>query len=177
MSKPIIRTLDIIFSMAGLLFLSPLMLVIFIIGLFDTGSPIFRQERLGRNQALFILFKFRSMSPGVNSVATHLVSLTSITPFGKVLRKSKLDELPQLLNVLKGEMSLVGPRPGLKNQPELTAAREKLGVYSVRPGITGLSQISNIDMSDPQSLAASDAVMISSMSVANYFRYIFLTIF
>ena len=163
--------------MAGLLFLSPVMLVIFIIGLFDTGSPIFRQERLGRNQALFILFKFRSMSPGVNSVATHLVSLTSITPFGKVLRKSKLDELPQLLNVLKGEMSLVGPRPGLKNQPELTAAREKLGVYSVRPGITGLSQISNIDMSDPESLAASDAVMISSMSVANYFRYIFLTIF
>ena len=130
MSKPIIRTLDIIFSMAGLLFLSPLMLVIFIIGLFDTGSPIFRQERLGRNQALFILFKFRSMSPGVNSVATHLVSLTSITPFGKVLRKSKLDELPQLLNVLKGEMSLSALAQDSKSTRTDCSSR-KLGVYSV----------------------------------------------
>ena len=84
------------------------------------------------------------------SVATHLASASSITKFGNFLRRTKLDELPQLWNVLKGEMSLVGPRPGLFNQEELTAARDKHGVFNVRPGITGLAQISEIDMSTPR---------------------------
>jgi len=84
--------------------------------------------------------------------------------------------LPQLLNVLKGDMSLVGPRPNLSNQGELIKLREVLGVYSVRPGITGLAQVKGIDMSSPQLLAKIDAEMISTMSVVNYFKYIFLTV-
>ena len=144
--------------------------------LLDTGSPVFRQVRVGRNKKPFTLVKFRTMKVDTASVATHLASSSSITPFGHFLRRTKLDELPQLWNVLKGEMSLVGPRPGLFNQEELTDAREKLGVFSVRPGITGLSQVNEIDMSTPQLLAESDAKMISEMSLANYFKYIFQTV-
>jgi lipopolysaccharide/colanic/teichoic acid biosynthesis glycosyltransferase len=110
------------------------------------------------------------------SVASHLASSASITRFGAFLRKTKLDELPQLWNVLKGEMSLVGPRPGLFNQQELTDAREALGVFEVRPGITGLSQVSEIDMSTPALLAETDAKMIASLSLKNYFKYILQTV-
>ena len=88
----------------------------------------------------------------------------------------KLDELPQLWNVLVGDMSLVGPRPNLFNQAELIHERDKLSIYSVRPGITGLAQISNIDMSTPKSLAVTDAKMIRDMSVSSYFRYILMTV-
>ena len=95
---------------------------------------------------------------------------------GVFLRKTKLDELPQLWNVVKGDMSLVGPRPNLFNQKELIEAREEVGVYDVRPGITGLAQINEIDMSTPQLLAKTDAQMILSMSLMNYFTYIFKTI-
>ena len=99
-----------------------------------------------------------------------------ITRVGKVLRKLSLDELPQLWNVIKGEMSLVGPRPNLLNQEELIKARSLLSIYRVRPGITGLGQINDIDMSTPELLAETDAKMLSNMSVADYLKYIFLTI-
>jgi len=171
-----LRVFDILFSLTGLLFGFPVLAVIFIIGLFDTGSPLFRQQRLGRGQASFTLVKFRTMGVNTESVATHLASASSITPFGQFLRRTKLDELPQLWNVLKGEMSLVGPRPGLANQSELTQARAANGVFDVRPGITGLSQVNNIDMSTPNQLAESDRLMIETMSVANYFKYILLTL-
>ncbi|MBN2647667.1 MAG: sugar transferase [Thiotrichales bacterium] len=171
-----IRLLDILFSLFGLVAGFPVLLVLFIIGLFDTGSPLFRQERVGRHQKPFTLVKFRTMKKDTASVATHLASASSITKFGAFLRKTKLDELPQLWNVLKGEMSLVGPRPGLFNQAELTAAREKHGVFAVRPGITGLAQVSEIDMSTPELLAETDAQMIREMNLTNYFKYIFMTV-
>lgn len=171
-----IRILDIIFSLFGLVLCFPVLLLLFIIGLFDTGSPLFRQERVGRNKKAFILIKFRTMSKDTASVATHLASSSSITKFGSFLRKAKLDELPQLWNVLKGEMSLVGPRPGLFNQEELIKAREKHNVYKVRPGITGLSQVSEIDMSTPEVLAETDARMIASLSIGDYFKYIIQTV-
>ena len=170
-----IRIFDIIFSLTGLVFGLPVLLVIWILGLLDSGSPIFRQERVGRNKQPFTLVKFRTMSKGTASVASHIAPSASITPFGSFLRKTKLDELPQLWNVIKGEMSLVGPRPNLFNQEELINSRNELGVYDVRPGITGLSQIKDIDMSTPGLLAETDAEMISTMSVTNYFKYIFLT--
>jgi lipopolysaccharide/colanic/teichoic acid biosynthesis glycosyltransferase len=151
-------------------------LVLFI-GLFDTGSPLFRQERVGINQKPFYLLKFRSMHINAPSVATHLASATAITPFGSFLRKSKLDEIPQLLNVFMGDMSLVGPRPNLFNQTELIEERQKREVYSIRPGITGLSQIQKIDMSTPQFLAETDARMIAELNEWFYFKYIFLTLF
>ena len=170
------RLLDFTFALFGLAFGFPVLLLLTIIGLFDTGSPIFRQERVGRNKIPFTLVKFRTMSVGTASVASHLASTSSITPFGNFLRKTKLDELPQLWNVLKGEMSLVGPRPNLFNQEELIQARDTKGVYAVRPGITGLAQIQNIDMSKPELLAKTDAQMISTMSLSKYFSYIIKTV-
>lgn len=172
----LIRFLDFVFALLGLVFGFPVLVLLTLIGLFDTGSPIFRQVRVGQYKKPFTLVKFRTMKVDTASVASHLASSSSITPFGRFLRRTKLDELPQLWNVLKGEMSLVGPRPGLFNQEELTSAREKHGVFFVRPGITGLSQVSEIDMSNPELLAETDAKMIAEMSLFNYFKYIFLTI-
>ena len=171
------RFFDILFSFIGLLVLSPILLVLCIIGFFDTGSPIICQERAGKNKQPFNLYKFRSMHINTKSVATHLANVSSITPFGRFLRKSKLDELPQLFNVLKGNMSLVGPRPNLFNQELLMAERYARGVYNVRPGITGLAQINKIDMSTPQLLAEIDAKMTAHLNVWYYFKYIFLTVF
>ena len=172
-----IRVFDIIFSFVGLILFGPIFLAVIVIGFFDTGSPIFRQERVGMHKKPFRLMKFRSMHLNAPSVATHLASASSITPFGSFLRKSKLDELPQLWNVLVGDMSLVGPRPNLSNQEELIKERESLGVYSVLPGITGLAQINKIDMSTPKILAEADAKMIEELNSLVYFKYIFLTVF
>ena len=171
-----IRLLDFLFSFFGLLFALPFLFILFVIGLFDTGSPIFRQERVGKNKKPFTLVKFRTMSVDTASVASHLASTSSITPFGSFLRRTKLDELPQLWNVLKGEMSLVGPRPGLFNQEELTKARDAKNIYNVRPGITGLAQVNEIDMSTPKLLAETDYKMISTLNLKNYFSYIFQTV-
>ncbi|MEN9772705.1 MAG: hypothetical protein RJA58_1348 [Pseudomonadota bacterium] len=169
------RLLDILLASLGLLALSPLLLVIWLIGWFDNRSPLFRQERVGRNQVSFVLVKFRTMRPDTVSVATHLADASTITPFGRFLRRTKLDELPQLWNVLWGDMSLVGPRPCLLNQQELTTHRAALGVFAARPGITGLAQVQGIDMSTPELLAKTDAQMLASLGVVDYFRYIFLT--
>ena len=171
------RIFDILFSFLGLILLSPILIVVMVIGYFDTGSPIFRQERVGKGMKPFRLMKLRSMHINAPSVATHLASASSITPFGSFLRKSKLDELPQLWNVFLGDMSLVGPRPNLFNQEELLMERDSRGVYSVRPGITGLAQINKIDMSTPQLLAETDAKMIQELNTLGYFKYIFLTVF
>lgn len=171
-----LRVFDFVFSLLGLVCGFPVLLVIYVIGLFDTGSPLFFQERVGRNQKPFTLVKFRTMKLDTASVASHLASTASITKLGGFLRKTKLDELPQLWNVLKGEMSLVGPRPGLFNQTELTEERDRLGVFSVRPGITGLAQVNEIDMSTPKLLAETDAKMIRELSVANYFKFILQTV-
>jgi lipopolysaccharide/colanic/teichoic acid biosynthesis glycosyltransferase len=171
-----IRLFDIFFSSLGLILGTPLLLVLTLIGWFDTRSPLFLQTRVGRYQQPFTLVKFRTMQVGTASVATHLASASAITPFGYFLRRTKLDELPQLWNVFRGDMSLVGPRPNLFNQTELIAEREKHQVYKVRPGITGLAQIQNIDMSTPTKLALTDAHMIQTLNLKNYFRYIFLTL-
>ncbi|EJO3996111.1 sugar transferase [Vibrio vulnificus] len=171
-----IRLLDFFAAFFGLLFLWPILFVVTFIGLFDTGSPIFVQERVGRNRKPFKLVKFRTMSVDTQSVASHLASTSSITKLGAFLRKTKIDELPQLINVLKGEMSLVGPRPNLFNQEELIKERDALGVYNVLPGITGLAQVQNIDMSTPQLLAKTDREMIDTLTIKNYFKYIIMTV-
>lgn len=171
-----LRVFDFSFSLFGLILGSPVLLIIYCIGLADTGSPLFKQERVGRNKRPFTLVKFRTMKIETASVASHLASSASITKLGSFLRKTKLDELPQLWNVLKGEMSLVGPRPNLFNQEKLISEREKLLVYSVRPGITGLAQVNEIDMSTPEILAQTDAKMIREMSIASYFKFILQTL-
>jgi O-antigen biosynthesis protein WbqP len=172
----VIRLLDLFFASFGLLFGFPVLIILTIIGYFDTGSPIFIQERVGRNKKPFNLIKFRTMKLGTVSIASHLASSASITKFGNFLRKTKLDELPQLWNVLKGEMSLVGPRPNLFNQEELIQERGSRGVYNVRPGVTGLAQINEIDMSTPELLAKTDEKMISTLSLGDYFKYIIKTV-
>lgn len=169
------RVIDFLAAFLGLLFLWPVLLIVTIIGLFDTGSPIFVQERVGRNKKPFKLIKFRTMSVETNSVASHLASTASITKLGAFLRKTKIDELPQLINVVKGEMSLVGPRPNLFNQEELIKERDTLGVYDVLPGITGLAQVQNIDMSTPALLAKTDKEMIDTLTLKDYFKYILMT--
>lgn len=171
-----IRTLDFVFSLLGLVFGFPVLLLLCVIGLFDAGSPVFRQERVGRHKKPFTLMKFRTMSVDTASVASHLASSSSITKFGHFLRRTKLDELPQLWNVLKGEMSLVGPRPCLFNQEELIAEREQRDVLKARPGITGLAQLNNIDMSTPKLLAETDEKMLASLSIPAYFKYISMTV-
>ena len=107
------RLLDFTLSLIGLIFLSPIFVLIFFITFLDTGSPLFRQERIGRYENPFILVKFRTMQKNTASVASHLADVNAITNIGSFLRKTHLDELPQLINVLKGDMSLVGPRPAL----------------------------------------------------------------
>lgn len=172
-----IRFFDFIFALVGILILSPIALILMVIGIFDTGSPIFKQERVGKNQQPFNLYKFRTMDVNTKSVATHLASQSSVTKFGSFLRKTKLDELPQLVNVLFGTMSLVGPRPCLYNQKDLIKVREELGVFTFLPGITGLAQVSRIDMSTPTRLAEADAKMLANMSLKNYFKFILSTVF
>ncbi|WP_265216423.1 sugar transferase [Aeromonas hydrophila] len=170
-----IRIIDFLVALLGLLLLWPVFLMVFIIGFFDSGSPIFVQERVGRHKRPFRLVKFRTMTVDTKSVASHLASTSSITKLGAFLRKTKIDELPQLINVLKGEMSLVGPRPNLFNQEELIKERDALGVYEVLPGVTGLAQVQNIDMSTPALLAKIDRQMIDTLTLTSYFRYIIMT--
>jgi lipopolysaccharide/colanic/teichoic acid biosynthesis glycosyltransferase len=171
-----IRFFDITFSLVGLIVMAPLLAVLAMAMYFSTGSPIFLQVRIGRHQRPFRMVKIRTMAFDTPSVASHLVDKTKISPAGGLLRRSKIDELPQLWNVLRGEMSLVGPRPCLPNQMELIDERAARGVFDFRPGITGLAQISNIDMSTPKRLAEVDQQMLAELSLATYFRYILLTV-
>ena len=171
-----IRLIDFFASFFALLLLLPLMLVLYILGLFDTGSPIFKQKRVGKNKKPFCLYKFRTMNKNTKSVATHLANQSDVTRFGSFLRKTKLDELPQLFNVLIGDMSLVGPRPCLFSQEELISEREKRGVYNFKPGITGLAQINDVDMSTPVKLSEFDALMLKDLNLTNYLKYVLATV-
>ena len=173
----LISIYDIFFSSIILFFLSPLLFLILIICFFESGDPIFIQKRVGKNQKPFYLIKFRTMKVDTPSIASHLINKRSVTRFGRVIRLLKLDELPQLINVLTGDMSLVGPRPCLLNQLELIELRQKYKVFQVKPGITGLSQINGIDMSNPQKLAETDFFMISKINQKSYFKYLLLTFF
>ncbi len=170
------RVFDVLLSLLGFGMGAPLWVLLLVLGWLDTGSPLFRQERVGRHQKPFTLVKFRTMRPDTASVATHLADASAVTKLGRFLRRSKLDELPQLWNVLKGEMSLVGPRPCLFNQSELIDERESRGVFNVRPGITGLAQINGIDMSTPRLLAETDALMLKEMGLRAYFTFILKTV-
>jgi len=170
-----IRALDILFSLFGILCGVPVLLAVIILSMLDHGSPFFKQIRVGKNQHLFTLLKFRTMAIGTQSVGTHLVDPSSITKLGHFLRKTKLDELPQLFNVLMGEMSLVGPRPCLPNQTELIVERGKRKVFERLPGITGLAQIRGVDMSTPRKLARYDEIQNSRLSINFYVKLILAT--
>ena len=172
----LIRLIDILASFVGLIVLSPFILVIAIILYFEHRKPLFIQTRIGMNQAQFRLVKFRSMSPKAADLPTHEVSADLITKTGKFIRATKLDELPQLWNVLKGEMSLVGPRPCLPTQEQLINERQALGVFKLRPGITGPAQVKNIDMSTPKKLALEDSQMVGNLTLLSYLKYVLMTV-
>ena len=171
-----IRVLDVVLSAFGLCLMSPVFVLLMIGGFSDTGSPIFFQTRLGRKQRPFTLYKFRTMPVGTPSLPTHDLGFNKLSSYGRLLRRTKLDELPQLWNVFRGDMSLVGPRPCLLSQADLVRLREKAGVFKVRPGITGLAQVRGIDMRLPSRLVAVEKQMISESSISNYFSLIFQTL-
>jgi O-antigen biosynthesis protein WbqP len=142
------RTLDLAAAAAGLLALAPLMALIALAVKLDSPGPaLFRQRRVGRRQVHFEMIKFRTMHVGTPDLPTdQMLRLPSaVTRLGHVLRRTSLDELPQLWHVLTGEMSLVGPRPALYNQVDLIVAREQAGVHALPPGITGWAQINGRD--------------------------------
>lgn len=151
-------------------------MLLLLLGFLDTGKPLFTQTRVGRQQRPFQLYKLRTMTPGTASVGTHLVNSSSVTRWGGFLRRTKLDELPQLFNVLVGDMSLVGPRPCLVNQEELVNLRRENGIFDVLPGITGLAQIHGVDMSNPGRLVEYDRRMIEESGLRQYFWYILQTL-
>ena len=170
-----IRFFDFFFSLTGLIILSPLLIILWIIGFLDNGSPLFTQKRIGHNLKLFVLIKFRTMPIKTRSAGTHLIKNIQFTFFAYFLRRTKLDEIPQLLNVLFGDMSLVGPRPCLLNQKRLISERKKRGVFKVKPGITGLAQIMGVNMKTPTLLSNIDLKMVKKMNLFYYFYYIFKT--
>ena len=139
------RVFDIIFALIAVVFLSPLLIVITIaIYLQDLGNPFFVQQRIGRSGVLFNMYKFRSMPINTANVPSTQVQKIKITPLGRILRRTNLDELPQLFNIILGDMSIVGPRPAIPSQTRLTALRRQ-GALSCRPGLTGWAQINSFD--------------------------------
>ena len=172
-----IRFYDLLISFVVLIIFSPLIIFTLLICFLETRKPIFVQKRVGKYKKTFNLFKFRTMHLDTPSIASHLVNKKSVTKFGRFIRLAKIDELPQLFNVIKGEMSLVGPRPCLLNQKELILYRNKYRIFNVLPGITGLAQIKGVDMSDPEKLSKLDNHMISNLNLLNYFKYLFLTLY
>jgi O-antigen biosynthesis protein WbqP len=152
------RAFDFLVAVTGLVLLMPVMLIIaFIVAKSSPGGALFVQARVGRWEKPFHCYKFRTMAHGAPVAGSHEVAASWVTPIGKRLRSLKLDELPQLYNVMRGEMSLVGPRPCLTNQAEVIAARRARDVFAIRPGITGPAQLAGIDMSTPEQLAEADS--------------------
>jgi O-antigen biosynthesis protein WbqP len=172
------RLVDILLSLIGLIVSLPVLaILVLMIRRESAGAGIFAQDRVGQDATLFRCFKLRTMWSDTPHVPTHEAAVSQITPLGGRLRRTKLDELPQLWNVLKGEMSLVGPRPCLPTQTKLIEERRKRGVLSLKPGITGLAQINSIDMSDPVRLAEADAEYLRSRSLRLDFQILFRTVF
>lgn len=170
------RTIDTVFSIAVIVLFGWGLLIIWaLVRVTSQGSGLFAQQRIGQNRKPFICYKFRTMKVGTRQAGTHDISVDALTHIGTFLRKSKLDELPQVWNILRGELSLVGPRPSLPSQTALIAVREERGVLSVLPGITGLSQTKGIDMSDPTKLVQMDAHYVFQRGLLSEIKIILST--
>ncbi len=174
------RMIDIILSLVGLILLSPIFLVIIIIiKIDDPGPAFFKQKRVGINKSYFNLYKFRSMKVNTPDVPTHLLKNPKqyISRVGRFLRKTSLDELPQMWNILKGDMSIIGPRPALWNQDDLIAERDLYGANDVRPGLTGWAQINGRDELEIEVKARFDGEYVERMSFLFDCKCFFGTIF
>lgn len=172
------RIADIVIALLGLPVALPLILVCVVLVKWSSPGPaIFRQTRVGLREQPFTCYKLRTMYIDTRDLPSHETAASAVTPTGRWLRRLKLDELPQLWNILRGDMSFVGPRPCLPSQVELIKARRARGLYAVRPGITGVAQVAGIDMSDPQRLAEIDAEYLSTISLLTDLRLILATAF
>jgi O-antigen biosynthesis protein WbqP len=171
------RTFDVLVSALGLIFLMPVMILIAcLVSKSSRGGVLFVQTRIGKSEKLFQCYKFRTMTHGAPVAGSHEVAESWVTPTGRRLRSAKLDELPQLFNVLRGDMSLVGPRPCLPVQTDVITERRALNVFSIRPGITGTAQLASIDMSTPEKLAQADSQYIESQTFMGDLRILAATV-
>lgn len=171
------RAFDLVVSVPALVLVAPVIgICVLAIRAQSPGDGIFRQKRVGRHERLFTCLKLRSMYLDVGDKPSHEATADNVTRVGRFIRSTKLDELPQLLNVVRGEMSLVGPRPCLPSQAELIQLRRDQGVFEVRPGITGLAQIRGVDMSDPQRLAAVDREYVGTRTLAGDLKILVATV-
>ena len=173
------RVLDFIISLFALIILSPLFLIVSVCILISDGSPVFfRQKRVGKNNELFEIYKFRTMKRGTENVASNDLSDANvkITKFGKILRATSIDELPQLLNILNGTMSLIGPRPLIPEETKIRELRQKYNVYSVRPGITGWAQVNGRDNVSSGKKALLDKEYVEKQSLMFDIKIFFMTI-
>ncbi|EHK2328206.1 sugar transferase [Clostridium perfringens] len=174
------RLFDFLMSLIAIIVFSPIILIIsLLIKLTSKGPILFKQRRIGKNNEEFNILKFRSMRIDTPNVATHLLKDPSvfITPLGKFLRKTSLDELPQLINILKGEMSIVGPRPALYNQYDLRDMRTEVGVHKLVPGLTGWAQINGRDEIPLEEKVALDKEYMDMQSFWMDIKIIFMTVF
>lgn len=174
------RTIDFVISLLTIIIiLIPMLLLIIWIKVDSKGPVFFKQQRVGKNGELFEIYKFRSMYINTPNISTEALGDPSkyITKAGKFLRKTSLDELPQLFNILKGEMSIVGPRPALFNQYELIKMRNGVGVYSIRPGLTGYAQVMGRDLISDQQKVAFDKYYLENQSMLFDIKIIWMTIF
>ena len=173
------RVLDFLISLFALIILSPLFLIVSVGVLISDGSPVFfRQKRVGKNNELFEIYKFRTMKRGTENVASNDLSDADvkITRFGKILRATSIDELPQLLNILNGSMSLIGPRPLIPEETRIRELREKYNVYSVRPGLTGWAQVNGRDNVSAEKKALLDKEYVEKQSLMLDIKIFFMTI-
>jgi len=162
----------------GLVFMLPLLLLAITVKLTSTGSILYWSDRIGRNNKIFKMPKFRTMRVDTPAVATHLLpdAKQFLTPIGSFLRKSSLDELPQLWSIIKGDMSFVGPRPALFNQDDLIALRTQYGVEKLMPGLTGWAQINGRDELPIPAKVKLDVDYMNNQSIFLDFKIIFLTV-
>lgn len=174
------RGADLVFSAVLLFFLLlPMGIIALLISVSTEGGVIFRQERVGRNGNFFVCYKFRTMRVGApeNCPSSELGDRKNwVTPVGRLLRRSSLDELPQLFNVLKGDMSLVGPRPLIPHEKSIHEMRHRYGVDRIRPGLTGLAQIRGRDELDDRTKAAYDARYVRQMGFFTDMRILSATL-
>ena len=161
----LIVTIRNIICFAVLILMIPIMAFAGLLIFFEDGLPIFfRQERLGKNKKIFTIYKIRTMKNDAPQLGTHAVSKSFLLKIGKLIRKIKLDEFPQLINVIIGDINLVGPRPGLVTQKILLSERERKNIFKINPGITGLAQILGYDMSNPKKLSEVDLIYMKNKS-------------
>ena len=174
------RLLDLALAAVALAVFSPfLLLAALAVKLTSPGPVLFYSERIGRNNSRFMMIKFRSMRTHAPQVATHLMSSPAryLTPIGRILRRTSVDELPQLINVLRGEMSLVGPRPALFNQDDLVALRTQKGIQTLVPGLTGWAQVNGRDELPITAKVQLDEYYLKNQSLPLDVKILCLTVF